>query len=63
MLTREIKPVSARFLLTLMNGAALGTAYEDILSVDPDFDLGRNLADLLRSGTVIDIIAEPSLEA
>jgi hypothetical protein len=46
-----------------MNGAALGTAYEDILSVDPDFDLGRNLADLLRSGAVIDIIAEPSLEA
>jgi hypothetical protein len=62
-LTREIKPGSARLLLSLMNGARLGTAYEDILDVDPDFDLGQNLADLLRSGAVIDMIAEPSLAA
>jgi hypothetical protein len=62
-LTRALKPDSARFLLALLKGDSLSTAYEDIVSVAPDFDLGQNLADLLRSGAVIDIIAEPSLEA
>ncbi len=62
-LTREIGPESARFLLTLMHGATLGEAFEATLDDHPDFDLGRNLADLLRSGAVTDIIAEPSLEA
>jgi len=62
-LTREIGPGSAAFLIALMKGATLGEAYESASDTDPDFDLGRNLADLLRSGAVIDIIAEPCLEA
>jgi Putative DNA-binding domain len=62
-LTREIGSGSARFLLVLMQGATLGEAYEATLEMDPVFDLGRNLADLLRSGAIIDIVAEPSLEA
>jgi hypothetical protein len=62
-LTREIKPGSARFLLALLKGATLAGAYQSVLDADPDFDLGQNLADLMRSGAIIDIIAEPSLEA
>jgi hypothetical protein len=62
-LTREIGPTSASFLLALMQGTTLGEAYEATLDMDADFDLGQNLADLLRSGAIIDIIAEPSLEA
>lgn len=62
-LTREIGLTSARFLLALMQGSTLGEAYETTLDMDPDFDLGQNLADLLRSGAIIDIIADPSLEA
>jgi hypothetical protein len=62
-LTREITAGSARFLLALKHGATLGEAYEAALDMDSDFDLGHNLTDLLRSGAVIDIIAEPSLEA
>jgi hypothetical protein len=46
-----------------MGGATLGEAFESALAADPAFDLGRNLADLMRSGAVIDIVAEPSLEA
>lgn len=62
-LTREIGTGSASFLLASVKGATLGEAYESASSADPGFDLGRNLADLLRSGAIIDIIAEPSLEA
>lgn len=62
-LTREINSGSAHFLCALQNGATLGAAFESTLAVDPDFDLGVNLADLLRSGAVIDIIADPCLEA
>ena len=36
---------------------------EAALDADRNFDLGLNLADLLRSGAVIDITSEPSLEA
>lgn len=62
-LTREIAAGSARFLLALMQGATLGAAYEAETDLDPKFDLGQNLADLLRSGAIIDMIAEPCLEA
>ena len=62
-LTREIPSGSARFITILQTGATLGEAYESVLAVEPDFDLGLNLADLLRSGAIVDIIAEPSLEA
>ncbi len=62
-LTREIVLSSARFLLALMQGASLGEAYGATVDMDPEFDLGQNLADLLRSGAVSDIVAEPSLEA
>jgi Putative DNA-binding domain len=62
-LTRKIKPGSAILLLALMGGAMLGEAFESALAVDPAFDLGRNLAELIRSGAVIDIVSEPSLEA
>lgn len=62
-LTRRIEPGSAIFLLALIGGAPLGEAFEAALAQDQGFDLGRNLADLLRSGAIIDIISEPSLEA
>lgn len=62
-LTREINAGSAHFLRMLENGATLGEAFESTLAMDPDFDLGVNLADLLRSGAVIDITADPCLEA
>ena len=62
-LTREIGSDSACFLHALMNGATLGEAYEAATDKDHNFDLGRNLADLLRSGAIIDIVADPSLEA
>ncbi len=62
-LTRQIGAGSAVFLLALIGGATLGEALEEALADEPDFDLGQNLADLLRSGAVVDIIAAPSLEA
>ena len=62
-LTRKIEPGSAVFLLALIKGAALGSAFEAAMDADQAFDLGLNLAELLRSGAVIDIISEPSLEA
>ncbi|MGE0005603.1 MAG: DUF2063 domain-containing protein [Parvibaculaceae bacterium] len=62
-LTREIGSGSARLVQLLMTGATLGEAYEAVLENDPGFDLGRDLADLVRSGAVIDIVATPSLEA
>jgi hypothetical protein len=62
-LTREIGSGSARFLLALMQGVTLGEAYAATLEGNPDFDLGQNLADLLRSGAIIDIMVEPCLEA
>ncbi|MGE0241256.1 MAG: putative DNA-binding domain-containing protein, partial [Parvibaculaceae bacterium] len=62
-LTREIGSGSAVFLRDLMNGATLGEAYEAASDGDHAFDIGRNLADLMRSGAVIDITADPSLEA
>jgi hypothetical protein len=61
--TRKIGAASAQFLLALRNGATLGEAYEAGIAAETDFDLGRNLADLLRSGAIIDITSEPSLEA
>ena len=61
--TRQITPGSAVFVLALMRGTALGQAFEEAVGVDEQFDLGRNLADLLRSGAVTDIITTPSLEA
>jgi hypothetical protein len=62
-LTRQISPGSAIFLLALMRDATLGEAFDEALQADPDFDLGRNLAELMRSGALVDIVAEPSLEA
>jgi hypothetical protein len=62
-LTREIGSGSATFLIALMKAATLGEAYEAALGTDQDFDLGSNLADLLRAGAVIDITTNPSLEA
>jgi hypothetical protein len=62
-LTREIGPGSACFVLALIKSATLGEAYDATLDTYGDFDLGRNLADLLRAGAVIDITANPPLEA
>jgi hypothetical protein len=62
-LTRRIQPGSAILLLALMGGAMLGEAFESALAADPAFDLGHNLAELMRSGAIIDIVSEPSLEA
>jgi len=61
--TRQISPGSAIFLLAIMRDATLGEAFDEALQADADFDLGRNLADLMRSGALVDIVAEPSLEA
>ena len=62
-LTRRISPGSAIFLLALMKEATLSEAFEAVLQTEPDFDLGRNLAELLHSGELADIVAQPSLEA
>ncbi|HTN96356.1 MAG TPA: DUF2063 domain-containing protein, partial [Nordella sp.] len=62
-LTRQISAGSAVFLLALIGGATLGEAFEAALASDPDFDLGQNLAELMRSGAILDIVAAPSLEA
>jgi hypothetical protein len=62
-LTRRIEPGSAIFLLALVGGATLSEAFESALTRDQTFDLGRNLADLMRSGAVTDIISQPPLEA
>jgi Putative DNA-binding domain len=61
--TRKIEPGSAILLLALMGGATLGEAFESALAADPAFDLGRNLAELMHSGAVTDIVSQPSLEA
>lgn len=61
--TRHISAGSAIFLLALVGGATLSEAFDEALASAADFDLGQNLADLLRSGALIDIVAEPSLEA
>lgn len=61
--TRQVSPGSAIFLLALMRDATLGEAFDEALQADPDFDLGLNLAELMRTGALIDIVAEPSLEA
>jgi hypothetical protein len=61
--TRQVSPGSATFLLALMRDASLGEAFDEALQADADFDLGLNLAELMRSGALIDIVAEPSLEA
>lgn len=62
-ITRQISPGSAIFLLALMRDAPLAEAFDEALQIDAEFDLGRNLAELMRSGALIDIVAEPSLEA
>ncbi|MBK1865647.1 DNA-binding domain-containing protein [Aestuariivirga sp. YIM B02566] len=62
-ITRQVSPGSAIFLLALMRHATLGEAFDEALQADAEFDLGRNLAELMRSGALIDIVAEPSLEA
>lgn len=62
-ITRQVSPGSAIFLLALMRHATLGEAFDEALQADAGFDLGRNLAELMRSGALIDIVAEPSLEA
>lgn len=62
-ITRQVSPGSATFLLALMRDVTLGEAFEEAVHADPSFDLGRNLAELMRSGALIDVVAEPSLEA
>ena len=62
-LTREISSGSACFLQHLISGRRLGEAYEAMAEADHGFDLGRNLAELMGSGAVIDITVDPSLEA
>lgn len=62
-LTRQISAGSAAFLLALIGGATLSEAFDQALATDTDFDLGQNLAELMRSGAVLDIVAAPPLEA
>jgi hypothetical protein len=53
---RTLPPGGATFLLALAAGRPLGEAAEAALADDPDFDLTRNLAGLIGSGLVREII-------
>lgn len=52
----RLPPGGAAFLLGLAAGRPLGDAAEAALSDDPDFDLSGNLAGLIGSGLVRNII-------
>ena len=58
MLSARLKELEARGLIerTVAPGPPVRVTYALT-------DLGRNLAELMRSGAVIDIVSEPSLEA
>jgi hypothetical protein len=53
---RALPPGGAAFLLALAAGRPLGAAAEAALADDPDFDLTGNLAGLIGSGLVRDIV-------
>src|SRR5712671_1210899 len=53
---RALPPGGAAFLLSLAAGWPLGEAAEAALADDPDFDLTGNLAGLIGSGLVRDIV-------
>jgi hypothetical protein len=53
---RTLPPGGAAFLLALAAGRPLGDAAEAALADDPDFDLTGNLAGLIGSGLVRDIV-------
>jgi hypothetical protein len=53
---RALPQGGAAFLLTLASGRPLGQAAEAALADDPDFDLAGNLAGLIGSGLVRDIV-------
>jgi len=53
---RKLPPGGAAFLLVLAAGRPLGDAAEAALADDPDFDLTGNLAGLLGSGLVRNIV-------
>ena len=53
---RALPPGGAAFLLALAAGRPLGDAAEAALADDPDFDLTGNLAGLIGSGLVRDIV-------
>jgi hypothetical protein len=53
---RAMPPGGAAFLLALAAGQPLGNAAEAALADDPDFDLAGNLAGLIGSGLVRDIV-------
>ncbi len=53
---RVLPPGGAAFLLALAGGRPLAEATEAALADDPNFDLTRNLAGLIGSGLVRDII-------
>ena len=53
---RALPPGGAAFLLALAAGQPLGAAAEAALADDPDFDLTGNLAGLISSGLVREIV-------
>ncbi len=53
---RTLPPGGAAFLLALAAGRRLGEAAEAAFADDPDFDLTANLAGLIGSGLVLDIV-------
>jgi len=57
---RALPPGGAAFLLGLAAGCPLGEAAEAALADDPAFDLARNLAGLIGSGVVQDIVIPSS---
>ncbi len=53
---RALPPGGAAFLLALASDRPLGEAAEAALADDPDFDLAGNLAGLIGSGLLQDVV-------
>jgi hypothetical protein len=53
---RALPPGGAAFLLALAGGRILGDAAEAALADDPNFDLTGNIAGLIGSGLVRDVV-------
>jgi len=53
---RLLPPAGATFLLALGAGGTIGEAAEAAFTEHPEFDLSRNLAELMSSGVAVEII-------
>ena len=59
---RVLPPGGATFLLALAEGFSLREATESAITEHPDFDLTRNLAGLISSGLICDIVLPDSVK-